>query len=87
MARCQAPTYDSSNVDTFTDGILLFWRTHGGNFPAWAEAARIVFAMLPNSAMSERVFARVKNLFGSDQLSALSDMIQVALMLNENERK
>lgn len=56
-------------------------------FPAWAEAARIVFCFLPNSAMSERVFALVKNLFGDDQLSSLADMLQASLMLNANEHK
>ena len=60
--------------------------THGTDFPTWAEAARIVFAFLPNSAMSERVFALVKNMFGDDQLSSLSDCIQASLMLNSNER-
>ena len=51
------------------------------------EAARIVFTFLPNSAISERVFALVKNMFGSDQLSMLADCLQASLMLASNERQ
>ena len=71
----------------FTEGILLFWRTHGFEFLMWAEAARIAFTVLPNSVMSERVFALVKNMFGSDQLSTLADCLQASLMLASNERQ
>ena len=60
---------------------------HGSEFPTWVEAARIVFTFLPNSAISERVFALVKNMFGSDQLSMLGDCLQASLMLASNERQ
>ena len=56
-------------------------------FPAWALAARIVFAISPNSASCERVFALLKNLFGEQQMSALADYVQAALMLNYNQRR
>ena len=82
----QAPVYDAKDVEVFTEGVLLFWRTHKAKFPAWAKAAQIVFCLLPNSAMSERVFALVKNLFGEDQMPSLADMLQASLMLNSNER-
>ena len=39
-----------------------------------------------NSASCERVFARLKNLFGDEQMSALADYVQAALMLNYNKR-
>ena len=32
----------------------------------WAIAARIIFAMQPSSAASERVFSLVKEMFGKD---------------------
>jgi hypothetical protein len=52
-------------------------------------AARVVFAISPNSASCERVFFLLKNLFGEEQLqiSALAAYIQVALMLNYNGRQ
>ena len=51
-------------------------------FPAWALAARIVFASSPNSASCERVFALLRNLFGELQMKSLADYVQAALMLN-----
>ena len=40
-----------------------------------------VFFMSPNLAPCERVFALLKNMFGEQQLSALNDYIQGALMV------
>ena len=62
------------------------WKT----FPAWALAARIVlsivFAISPNSASCERVFALLKNLFGEEQSLSLADYVQASLMLIYNDR-
>ena len=33
----------------------------------------MVFALTPNSAASERVFALLKSMFGEEQMSALAD--------------
>ena len=44
-------------------------------------------AISPNSASCERVFALLKNLFGEQQVLALADYIQAALMLNYNQRR
>ena len=41
----------------------------------------------PNSASCERVFALLKNLFGEQQMLALADYVQAALMLNYNGRR
>ena len=81
-----APAFDKGSVTDYTDAILGWWRTNGKNIPAWALAARIVFAISPSSASCERVFALLKTLFGDEQMSALADYIQAALMLNYNNR-
>ena len=54
--------------------------------PKWAQAARIAFAFSPNSASCERVFALLKEIFGEQQFSVLSDYLQAALMLKYNKR-
>ena len=36
--------------------------------------------------VGERVFSMLKRLFGEQQMSALADYIQAALMLNYNDR-
>ena len=51
----------------YTDAVLAFYRSYNPRFLTWAKAARIIFAMAPSSAASERVFSLVKNMFGKDQ--------------------
>ena len=86
-AATSAPVFDKSSVDDFTEELLKWWRTNGKTFPAWAEAARVVFAISANSANCERVFALIKTMFGEQQMLSLSDMIQAALMLRSNGRR
>ena len=86
VAADASPAFDCSSVNDFTEGILAWWRVHSCSFPAWALAARVVFAISPNSASCERVFALLRNLFGEKQVSALSDYLQASLMLNYNKR-
>ena len=45
-----------------------------------------MFAISPNSASCERVFALLKRLFGEQQMSSLADLLQASLMLNYNKR-
>ena len=86
-AAASAPAFDKASVADYSDAILSWWRSNSSTFPAWALAARIVFAISPNSASCERVFALLKNLFGEQQMSALADYVQAALMLNYNQRR
>ena len=41
---------------------------------------RIVGSFTPNSAAAERVFSLLKNMYGDQQMTALADMIQAALL-------
>ena len=72
---------------SFTEQVLKWWATNGSKFPAWAEAAQIVFAFTPNSAAAERVFSMLKVMFGDQQMETLADIIQTALMLRINKRR
>ena len=56
-------------------------------FPAWALAARVAFALSPNSASCERVFALLKNMYGEATMASLADRIQASLMLAYNDRR
>ena len=71
---------------SFTEQVLKWWASNGSKFPAWADAAQMVFAFSPNSAAAERVFSLLKLMFGDQQMSALADIIQSALMLRYNKR-
>ena len=85
-APCVGVTIDDSDMGTFTAAVLSFWRNNCRKFPAWAKAARMVFAMSPNSASCERVFALLKSMFGEEQMSVLADYVSAALMLRYNKR-
>jgi hypothetical protein len=86
VASRTAPMMDHSEVHAFTEAVLEFWRKNGTKVPAWRKAAKIVFAIPPTSAASERVFSLLAIMFGKDQDGALSDFIQGALMLRYNGR-
>ncbi|KAG8458651.1 hypothetical protein KFE25_008448 [Diacronema lutheri] len=70
-----------ADVQHFTDRVLAFWRAHRRDLLAFAEAARIVFALSPNSASCERVYSLLAVMFGGNQESALADLQQGSLML------
>ena len=85
-AAANAPVVNKASVDDYTEAILLWWRTNGASFHAWALAARVIFAISPNSASCERVFALLKHLFGEEQDNSLADMLEASLMLNYHGR-
>ena len=78
--------FDTSNVQAYTAALLKWWKINHPTIPTWAKAARIIFAMAPSSAASERVFSLVESMFGKDRLSSLSDQLQGSVMLKYNKR-
>ena len=86
-AAATCPALNRSDVGEYTEAVLAFYRAYNPRSPTWAKAARIIFAMAPSSAASERVFSLVKNMFGKDQLAAMADFIQGSLMLRYNKRR
>jgi hypothetical protein len=77
---------DHNDATAFTKHVLEFWAKHCSKLPAWAEAARIIFALSPNSAACERVFSLLKLFFGEQRDASLADQIEAALMLAYNKR-
>ena len=73
-------TINHGDVDDLTAGILTWWKNDATEVGAWSEAAKIAFAMAPNSAGAER-------LFGSNQDSALADFTRGSMMLHYNNSK
>ena len=85
-AAANAPTMGKTSVEDYSNAILAWWRNSSCTFPAWALAARVVFAISPNSASCERVFALLKHLFQEQQTRSLADLVEASLKLNYNER-
>jgi hypothetical protein len=77
-------TIDHGDVGDFTAGILTWWKNHATEVGAWSEAAKISFAMAPNSAGAEHAFSMLRTLFSSNQDSALDDFIRGSIMLHYN---
>ena len=69
----------------FTKAVLSFWQVNASNIPTWAAAARIAFAVQPNSAESERVFSILTRVFGRERDACLADEISASLMLAYNQ--
>ncbi|KAK3273204.1 hypothetical protein CYMTET_18543 [Cymbomonas tetramitiformis] len=86
IAKAKGFTCDHTDVATFTEAVLSWWRNHAKELPQWAKAARIVFSLSPNSCACERVLSLLKNMFGEDQSSCLADYLQGTLMLRYNKR-
>eukprot|EP00326_Haptolina_ericina_P035021 CAMPEP_0181246642 /NCGR_PEP_ID=MMETSP1096-20121128/44115_1 /TAXON_ID=156174 ORGANISM="Chrysochromulina ericina, Strain CCMP281" /NCGR_SAMPLE_ID=MMETSP1096 /ASSEMBLY_ACC=CAM_ASM_000453 /LENGTH=829 /DNA_ID=CAMNT_0023343497 /DNA_START=868 /DNA_END=3357 /DNA_ORIENTATION=+ len=88
LTRAAGFTADISDVEGFSSSVLEWWRRNTtADISAWADAAQIVFAISPNSASCERVFALLKHMFGDGQMASLADYMQAALMLAYNDRK
>ena len=79
-------TADPHKMDEFTEKVLRFWRGKREKLPNCRAAARIAFALKPNSASCERVFSLLKQFFGEQEDASLADLIQAILMLNYNNR-
>jgi hypothetical protein len=87
LQRAASFVVNYASVEDFSTSVLKWWRDNSDDqISEWSEAARIVFAIAPNSASCERVFSLLKLMFGDQQLSSLADYVQAALMLRYNER-
>ena len=52
------PGFNTQNVAEFSEGILKWWKMNHPQFPAWAIAARIVFAMCFQVLRRASVYSR-----------------------------
>lgn len=78
--------FSSNDISLFSAQVLSFWRCASSSFSEWRKAARILFAMSPNSASCERVFALLQSMYGEQQDAALADHLQASLMMRYNGR-
>jgi hypothetical protein len=73
VAAASGFSIDHGDVGEFTEGILVWWKSHASEVGAWSDADLIAFAMALNSAGAERAFSLLKILFGNVQDTALPD--------------
>ena len=71
-AAASAPIFKKESINDYTQGLLKWWREHGTRFPAWRLASKVAFALTPNSASCERVFALMNRMFDEECSCRLS---------------
>lgn len=86
-AAAAGAAFDDDDVAAYSKAVLKWWADNHKKIPEWSKAARIIFAISPNSASCERVFSLLENMFGDAQNAALSDYISTALKLRYNGRR
>ena len=77
------PAYLAAAQDAIIDEEhphLAWWKAHD-NFPAWQNAARAVYSVLPSSAPAERVFSFLQASTSSQQQWVLADHLDTSLTL------
>lgn len=85
--KFELPTYIAA-----ADGVALtvdpldWWERHFEALPHWATACKKVLLCQPSSAAVERVFSLLNNHFGHSQYSSLEDYVEIAIMLQYNNR-
>ena len=72
----------NDNVD-----VLDWWSGMETTCPAWLLGLRIIMAIEPSSAETERVFSMMRNTLTDRQDMALRDYCESVLMLRYNERQ
>ena len=87
MVAARACKVSHRNVADFTAAVLEFWRSAPDKISTWQFEARRAFCLTPSSGASERVFVRLKAMFGETQTQSLNDYLEGLLMLAINERE
>lgn len=71
-----AVTDVDSNIDP-----LLWWKQHSSEIPNWASALCQVILIQPSLAVAERACSHLNSTFAAAQECALTDYVEVSLML------
>ena len=65
---------------------VKWWCQHVERLPCWSAAEKQVLLVQPSSVAAERVFSLLSVAFSHQHDSALTDCLQVSVMLQYNER-
>ena len=85
----ELPAYLAAAQDAIIDeehSHLAWWKAHE-NLPAWQNAARVVYSMLPSSPPVERVCPLLQASTSSQQQRPLADHLEASLVLQCNRAR
>ena len=80
----KAERLDNKDQDTFC--LTNWWSSNSDKLPAFSFVLRAVLANSPNSIPPERLFSILGNTFDPDQHRSYADYMELACMLQFNER-
>ena len=86
LLACVNTDYAEKNLEEEHEAIVEFWANRRVILPSWYEFYSCCLLLQPSSAASERVFSRLKNVYGENQTRALNDVVEVGCMLQTNGR-
>ncbi|CAN0254953.1 unnamed protein product, partial [Laminaria digitata] len=72
------------NLPSYSISTRDFWLSHKEQLPLWFDLVRKLWLFQPSSAMMERVFSVVNNVFGAQQTTILNDLFELTVMLRHN---
>lgn len=61
-----------------------FWLCNKDELPSWFDLVRKLWLLQPSSAMMERAFSVMNNVFGKQQTNMLNDLFELTVMLRFN---
>ncbi|CAN0525337.1 unnamed protein product, partial [Laminaria digitata] len=74
LAAAARPTYP----------VRSFWVDNAASLPAWFKVVKKLWLVQPSSAMMERVFSVLNNVFGKQQTACLNDLVETTVMVRFN---
>ena len=61
-----------------------FWLAYKKELPTWFDLVRKLWLFQPSSAMMERAFSVMNNVFGKQQMTLMNDLFELTVMLRHN---
>lgn len=84
--RKELPAYLNAAANARpTYPVRSFWVDNKTTLPAWYSVVEKLWLVQPSSAMMERVFSVLNNVFDKQQTNALNDLVETTVMVRFND--
>lgn len=84
--RARVVSQPMRNASMDASAIRRWWKRNAVMFPSLSLLGCDLFTMAPSSVAAESVFSILRQMFSSQQLSALEDYVEGSVMLRHNSR-
>lgn len=81
----ELPKYlNAATLARATYPVRSFWVDNRATLPSWYAVVEKLWLVQPSSAMMERVFSVLNNVFGKQQTTVLNDVVEATVMVRFN---